>query len=311
MKNKKTYKLLMIIILVILLTTGCTKTLKNDDGDPVKNPVTGQSLTQNILCKPVDEETLKIYSEYEDKVDLESLQECNSYGFNSGKDEGLWTNVFVKPLAWIILTIGNFVKNYGLSLILTSLAIRIIAIPITKKTAMQSELLAKAKPELDKIEKKYENKQDQESLLKKSQEMGMVYQKYNISPASGCLYAFLQLPLFIAFLEAINRVPAIFEDTLLGFQLGTTPFTAFQNGDFKYLLIVVILGVITYFSFKLNVSSAQNEQTKMMNKTMVIMIIVMSLFMTTALDIYWLTSNLFTIVQNLIVKRSKDVNGKV
>ncbi len=309
MKFNKKWKLLTIVMLVVLLTTGCTKSLEDKDGNIVKNPVTGQSITENILCKPTDKETIKIYEKND--VKIEKLPDCDNYEFNTGKDEGLWTNVFVKPLAWLILTIGNLVKNYGLSLVLTSLAIRMVAIPITKKTAMQSELLAKAKPELDKLEKKYENKQDQESLLKKNQEMLMIYQKYNISPASGCLYAFLQLPIFIAFLEAINRVPAIFEDKFLGFQLGTTPWTAFQNGDYKYLLLVVILGLVTYFSFKLNVSSAQNDQTRTMNKAMVIMIIVMSLFMTAALDIYWLTSNLFTVAQNLLVKRRKDVNGKV
>lgn len=308
MKLNKKSKLFIVILLVIFLTTGCTKNLENKDGKAVTNPVTGQNLTANILCQPTDEETLKIYNEHLGEGKIESLPKCDNYKFNSGKDEGLWTNVFVKPLAWLILAIGNLVKNYGLALIFASLAIRMVSFPITKKTAMQSELLAKAKPELDRIEKKYEGKNDNESMFKKSQEISMVYKKFNISPASGCIYAFLQLPLFIAFLEAINRVPAIFEDSLLGLQLGTTPWTAFQNGNFFYLILVVILGLVTYFSFKLNVSTAQNNQTKMMNKIMVGMIVFMSLFMTTALDLYWLTSNLFTVGQNLLVKRRKDVN---
>ena len=308
MKLNKKKKLLMVLLLVIVLTTGCTKNLEDKDGKAVVNPVTGQSLTENILCRPTDEETIKIYEKHLEKGELEKLPECSKYKFNTGKDEGLWTNVFVKPLAWFILTIGNLVKNYGLALILASLAIRAISIPITRKTAMQSELLAKAKPELDRIEKKFEGKNDSESMFKKSQEISMIYKKYDISPASGCIYAFLQLPIFIAFLEAINRVPAIFEDTLLGFQLGTTPWTALQNGNFTYLILVVILGLITYFSFKLNVSSAQNDQTRMMNRMMVGMIVFMSVFMTAALDIYWLTSNLFTVGQNLLVKRRKDVN---
>ena len=219
MKISKKMKLLTVLVLVFLVTTGCTKSLEDKDGNAVKNPVTGQSLTENILCKPTDEEMLEIYSKYEDKVDLESIPSCQDYKFNSGKDEGLWTNIFVKPLAWLILTIGNLVNNYGIALIIASLAIRFVSFPITRKTAMQSELLAKAKPDLDKIEKKYENKNDNESMFKKSQEISMVYKKYNISPFSGCIYAFLQLPLFIAFLEAINRVPAIFEDNLFGMQL--------------------------------------------------------------------------------------------
>ena len=308
MKLNKKSKLLVISVLILLLTTGCTKSLENKDGKVVTNPVTGQSLTENILCRPTDEETIKIYNEHLKEGTLESLPECDNYKFNSGKDEGLWTNVFVKPLAWFILTIGNLVGNYGLALIIASLAIRAVTIPITRKTAMQSELLAKAKPELDRIEKKYEGKNDSESMFKKSQEISMVYKKFDISPMSGCLFAFLQLPVFIAFLEAINRVPAIFEDTFLGFQLGTTPWTAFQNGNFLYLILVAILGLVTYFSFKLNVSSAQNDQTRMMNKIMVGMIIFMSFFMTAALDIYWLSSNIFTVGQNLIIKRRKDVN---
>ena len=196
MKLNKKKKLLMVLLLVIALTTGCTKKLEDKDGKAVVNPVTGQSLTENILCKPTDEETIKIYEKHLEKGELEKLPECNKYKFNTGKDEGLWTNVFVKPLAWLILTIGNLVKNYGLALIIASLAIRAISIPITRKTAMQSELLAKAKPELDRIEKKFEGKNDSESMFKKSQEISMVYKKYDISPASGCIYAFLQFNSF-------------------------------------------------------------------------------------------------------------------
>ena len=127
--NKK--KILIVLMLLVLLTTGCTKSLENKDGKVVKNPVTGQSLTENILCKPTDKETLKLYEK--NGVKVEKLPECDNYKFNSGKDEGLWTNVFVKPLAWVILAIGNLVNNYGLSLIITSLAIRFISYPITKK----------------------------------------------------------------------------------------------------------------------------------------------------------------------------------
>ena len=146
--------------------------------------------------------------------------------------------------------------------------------------------------------------------MKKSQEMTLIYKKYNINPVSGCLYAFLQIPLFIAFLEAINRVPAIFEENFIGLQLGTTPIIGIQNGNFLYLIIIVLVGLTTFFSFKLNSTSTDvNGQNQMMNRVMVITITVMSLFMSTALGIYWTTTNLFTVVQNLLVKRSKKLNG--
>lgn len=47
--------------------------------------------------------------------------------------------------------------------------------------------------------------------MQKSQEMLVIYKKYKINPMAGCLYAFIQLPLFLAFYEALNRLPLIFE----------------------------------------------------------------------------------------------------
>ena len=73
------------------------------------------------------------------------------------------------------------VKNYGLALILACLGIRLLLYPLTKKTAVQSELMKKAQPELTKLEKKYENKTSQEDLMKKNQEMLLIYQKYKIT----------------------------------------------------------------------------------------------------------------------------------
>ncbi|MDD6878823.1 MAG: YidC/Oxa1 family membrane protein insertase [bacterium] len=301
-KNK-----IIMFFLMLILFSGCTKQLTNGN-KVITNPTTGQSITENILCKPKNLDTIKIYED--NSVDLKKLPDCEKFKINSGGYDGLWDSFVVKPLAWLILKLGNYVKSYGLSLILVSLAIRIIAYPITRKTAIQSELMKNAKPELDKLESKYKDKTDQESLMKKNQEMMLIYKKYDINPISGCLFAFIQLPLFIGFLEAINRVPAIFEEKFLLFQLGTTPKSALFNGDYMYLILILIVSLTTYFSFKFNATAVgDNNQTKSMNRMMVIMITVMSIFMTAALDIYWITTNLFTVVQNILVKRGIK-NGK-
>ena len=304
--NRK--KIVILLIMILLLTTGCTKTLKGSDKKAVTNPETGQSLTENILCQPENKKTIKKYEE--NGVNIDKLPKCSEFKINSGGYEGLWDSIFVKPLAFVILIFNKYVNNAALALIITSILIRLIAYPLTNKTAMQSELLKKAQPELERLEKKYANKTDQESIMRKSQEMTMIYKKYNINPISGCLYSFIQLPLFIAFLEAINRVPALFEGNFLGIQLGTTPSVGLLNqGNWIYILLILLVGVTTYFSFSLNKTTAQTENDPMKNMTtiMTIMIIVMGFFMSSALCIYWITTNLFTVVQNLIVKRSKEV----
>lgn len=308
MKNNKIK--ILIIIFLLLLTTGCAKTLTDSNKKAVKNDKTGQTLTENIICKPTNKYTIKLYEK--NNVDLGKLPECNKFKVTSGGYEGLWTSFFVKPLAFALLKLGNLVKNYGISVIIISLLIRLVAFPLTKKTAMQSEIMKKAQPELNKIQKKYQGKQDQESMMKQNQEIMAVYQKYKISPISGCLFAMIQLPIFIAFFEAVQRTPVIFEDKFLGLQLGTTPSVGIGTATFfAYALLMIIIAGTTFFSFKMNATGNMEDPTmKMMPMMMSGMIVVTAMFMPTGLGIYWVTSNLFTIVQNILVKRSKEVNGK-
>ncbi len=307
---KKNKIKLVIILVLLLLTTGCAKALTDSNNKAVKNEKTGQTLMSNILCKPTNPDTTKIYEEY--KVDLSKLPECSKFKVTSGKYEGLWNTFFVKPLAFVLLKLGQLVNNYGLSVIIISLLIRFVAYPITKKTALQSELMKKAQPELNRIQKKYENKKDTDSMMKQNQEMMAVYQKYKINPMSGCLFAFIQLPIFIAFFEAVQRTPVIFEDKFLGLQLGTTPSVGITSPTlYAYLLLMILIAGTTFFSFKMNSTGNMEDPTmKMMPTMMSIMIVVTALFMPTGLGIYWVTSNIFTIIQNTLVKRSKEINGK-
>lgn len=317
----KKLKKIIIVFLLVFLLTGCTKQLvtekTNDKGKKTKVVVrydkgknaTGQALTKNIICKPTNKELVSIYKK--NKVNTDKLVECSKFKPIIKAKEGLWDNIFIKPLAWLILKLGYLVKNFGLSVILVGIIIRLILYPVTKKSAMQSENLKKAQPELQKLEKKYENKaNDQQAMMQKSQEMMAIYKKYNISLFSGCIIAFIQLPLFIAFLEAINRTPAIFEGKFLGLELGTTPLFALSSGKIYYIILPILVLVVTYFSFKLNGTQATDDSnpaaasTKMMMNVMIIVITISSFQLSTAIGLYWITSSLFTVVQNLLVKRS-------
>ena len=372
---KKNIKQLVFTSILVLTLTGCTKYLKSDDNKSVINPKTGQSLTENILCRPTDESTIKLYlengvdlsklpycsceeeyvdeSKYklkEEKKDPENVEvsekedkkesskdtkkeskneskkeeekeekseettkdektKCKEFKITSGGYDGIWSSIFVKPLAWLILFLGKYFNSFGLGLIAITIIIRLIMYPLTKKTAMQSELMKKIQPELDRLEKKYEKKDqnDRDVMMAKSQEMMAIYKKHNFNPMSGCLTSFIQLPIFIAFLEAINRVPAIFEEKFLGLHLGTSPSVGIGNGNWLYIVIVILVGATTWYSFAKAGNSGGNEQqqkqTKMMMNGFAIMITVMSIFMTTALGIYWTVSNIFTLAQNYLVKR--------
>ncbi len=302
--KKKSIKVLIIIMCIFLLS-GCTKQLKDKNNKTVVNKTTGQSITENIICKPTNKDVIKIYEK--NKVKIDKLPACKDFTPLSNY-EGLWTSIFVKPLAWIILKIGLILKSYGASLIITCLLIRLILMPVTKKTAMQSELIKKAQPELEKLEKKYKGKDSQEDQTKKAQEMMMIYQKYQINPMSGCLLAFIQLPLLLAFLEAINRTPALFENNFLVFQMGTTPLVGITtNHNYWYILLIVLIILTSFISFRktLQDQSGAAGSMKYTIYFMMAMIAVASISLPAAIGIYWITSSLFTIFQNKYVERKK------
>ena len=100
--NKR--KKIIVSLLCLFLLSGCTKTLKDEDKNVVTNKETGQSITENIICKPTSESVIKIYEKNDVKIN--KLPSCKN--FNPLKNyEGLWTSFFVKPLAWLILEIGE------------------------------------------------------------------------------------------------------------------------------------------------------------------------------------------------------------
>lgn len=305
MKKKKIT--ILLAMLALLTLTGCTKNLKDNDKKVVQNTETGQTLVENILCQPENETTIKLYKD--NGVDIDKLPKCKNFKITSGGYEGIWTTIFVKPLAWVILKLGQLVKNYGVSVILITILIRLILYPMTQKSAMQSENMKAAQPELERLEKKYKNKTDQESMMQKSQEMMLIYKKHNINLMSGCIFSVIQIPLFFAFYEAMNRIPALFEETFLGFHLGTSPVTAFSKGNYLYLIFVVLVIAATYFSFKLNKTTSMNEdqakQMKMMTNMSVIFISIASFSISTGVELYWIFNSAFTIAQNLWVKRGK------
>lgn len=301
MKNVK--KILIIIMMTLVLTTGCTKSFRDED--------TKKVYTENILCKPTDSESLKAYEENKN-VKLDTLPSCEDLKVNSGGYEGLWTNIFVKPLAWLIVKVGLLVNNYGLSIILIGIALRLLVFPLSKQTMDMSTNMQKANPELQRLEKKYLNRTDRDSLMAKNQEMLLIYKKYNIKPMSGCLVSLIQLPLFFAFLEAIQRIPAILEEKFIGLDLGTTPWQAITSGSYYYIIIVILIGLTTYFSFKnagmSSMSEEQAVQTKMMTRMMTVFIVFMSFTLNVGIGIYWISSSAFAIIQNIILKRIKSKN---
>ena len=136
---------IFILLISLMLLTGCTKTLKVKD-KIIKYDKTGQTLTSNILCQPEEEELKELYIKYNKhlQVKMEDLPTCKKFTPNKIKYKSLWESLFVKPLGFIILKFGYLINNMAISVMIIGLLIRIVLIPVQTKSIKQSENMKKA-----------------------------------------------------------------------------------------------------------------------------------------------------------------------
>ena len=118
-----------------------------------------------------------------------------------------------KILGFIMDVIFNFldligIPNIGLSIILFTIVVYLLMLPMTIKQQKFSKLSAKMNPELKAVQKKYEGKKDQASMMKQQEETQAVYDKYGVSPTGSCLQLIIQMPILFALYQVIYAIPA-------------------------------------------------------------------------------------------------------
>src|SRR5690606_37036428 len=160
-----------------------------------------------------------------------------------GDSSGWFDRIFVETFSTLIKNIAVFFNdNYGLSIILITILIRMVIMPFmikqSKNNLVVQDKMKELKPEMEEIQKKYKDKRDPETQSKMQQEMMQLYQKHNFNPLasfSGCLPMLIQFPFFIGFYYAIRQTPEIATHSFMWFNLGET----------DYLLVAI--AVLVYF----------------------------------------------------------------
>ena len=100
------------------------------------------------------------------------------------------------------------IENVGVCIIILTIVVYSLLYPLTVKQQKFSKMSAAMSPEIKKIQKKYQNKRDNESMQKMQEETQLVYEKYGVSPTGGCLSMFIQLPILYAVWYVIRGIPA-------------------------------------------------------------------------------------------------------
>ena len=107
----------------------------------------------------------------------------------------------------LLLSVDSVVQNFGISIIIATIIVRIILLPLTLKQDKSMKAMKKIQPELEALKEKYGN--DKQLLNQKTMEL---YQKHKVNPAGGCLPLIIQLPILFA-LFGVLRGGIIPEDS--------------------------------------------------------------------------------------------------
>jgi YidC/Oxa1 family membrane protein insertase len=222
---------------------------------------------------------------------------------NTTESTGWFHQLFVENFSSLIKNIAVlFNDNYGLSIIVITIFIRLVIMPFmikqSKNNLQTQDKMKDIKPEMDEIQTKYKDKKDPESQRKMQQELMQLYQKHNFNPLasfSGCLPMLIQFPFLIGFYYAIRQTPEIATHSYLWFNLGET--------DLLMVAIAVLVYFIQYKVSQIGLDSKMKKQMALIGLLSPIMIGIISLNTLAALPLYWAVGGIIAIIQTLVSKK--------
>ncbi len=205
----------------------------------------------------------------------------------------IWEKYFVLPLIGVLDWFEQQLGNYGWSILVVTFLVRLVIFPLTLKQQRSMQEMQKIQPQMTKLREKY--KKDPQKM---QQEMMKLYQEHSINPMAGCLPILIQMPILIAFYQAIVHDTKIATSSFLYLQLG--------HPD-PYHLLPLLAAITTYIQF-VSSGTGDNPQMRVMVWVFPIMIFVLAFNFPAAMALYWVYGNIFTILQyQLILKPKKKI----
>ena len=244
-----------------------------------------------------------------------------------------WFNaLFVWPLSWVLNKLAPVITVGGAIAIVTAVVNGLLAV-FTLKSQMGMQRMQMLQPELNKIQRKYEGRDDQASKMRMAQEQQQLMNKYNVNPGSMMLVQFIQLPIIMAMFMAIQRAEAVVNGTFLGMNLQVKPSEAFGllfKGDFSglpYIILFLLMAVTQvtlvllpmYFQKKKAAAEAAkhhrkpeptNNQNVMMQMYMIVMVLAFGLMWQSGMSLFWFIRNIVDIIKTIIVQNIMENNSQ-
>jgi len=214
-----------------------------------------------------------------------------------------WFAFVARPMLELMLLLNKLTGNYGWSIILLTVGVRLAFYPINKRQALAMKAMQRIQPELKKIQEKF--KDDRERL---NREVMEVYRRHKVNPLAGCLPMVLQLPVFLGLYNALMQSIELRHAPFVGWitdlskpdRLGTLtiPFVTPPGVP----VLTILMGASMLIQQRMMPAAGDPAQQRMM-MLMPLVFTVMFINFPSGLVLYWFASNAMSIGQQYLTNR--------
>jgi YidC/Oxa1 family membrane protein insertase len=212
---------------------------------------------------------------------------------------------WIEPLTlffhWLLASCYGFVPNYGLSIILITILVRVVTLPIMNRQMRSMEKMRALQPQMKAIQAEHANDRQ-----KQSEATMALYKETGVNPLGGCLPMLLQFPVFIGLFFALQS----------SFDLRQAPFVGWISDlsapealftipgiGIPFRVLPVVMGASMILQQRLTPTTVDPSQQMMMMVLMPVMMTVLFYQFPSGLVLYWMTSNFLGIAHQLLVGR--------
>ena len=232
----------------------------------------------------------------------------------------LYHTFFFDPLYNLLALLFNTLSwaDAGIIVIILTIIVRLILFPLSRKAVHTQIKMAEIGPELNKIKEKYKGNNEEQA-----RQTLALYRERGVNPFSGILIIIIQIPIIFALYRIFLDLPEVDPTLLYSFisepELINTIFLGFLDITAKSIPLAFLAAVSTFFQFRISMkgqtpptgNSFGNNLARSMQVQMKyffpIIVFFISYSISGVIALYWFTTNLFSIIQELIIRRKIKV----
>ena len=208
---------------------------------------------------------------------------------------GFWDRYVVYTAGQFVIWLANlFGGNPGVGIIAFTLIIRILIFPLSYMSIKSMSKQQEIAPQLKELQKKYSSK-DTETQTRLRDETQKLYASAGVNPVMGCLPIVIQMPFLIALYQAILRTSSLQTGTFLWMNLS-------QPDPLWIMQILATLFTLGTSVLSMMAQPTRNSSSWLMMIVSPVMIFVFSITLPSALAIYWVVTNAFSMIQQLLIQ---------